>query len=415
MKYLYNFAIFLLGIVVNILAVFNQKLKLFVKGRKETFPKLFSAIRPDEKTIWMHCASLGEFEQGRPLLEALSKSQPNHKIILSFYSPSGYEVRKDYDGADVVVYLPIDSKSNALKFIELAHPSLAIFVKYEFWPNMLHVLKENSIHTILISGIFRDDQIFFKTYGNWMKKSLLSFSHFFVQNQLSENLLKQIGFSNVTISGDTRFDRVANILEQNNRLGFLEEFVKDHLVLVAGSTWPIDETYLVRFINQNLHDNLRFIIAPHNINPKEILNLKNAFNCKTALYSEGTITADTKVFIADTIGILTKIYSYADIAYVGGGFDKEGVHNVLEPAVFGIPLIIGPVFHKFEEAKELVNLQGCLVANSDTELENHFNKLILDKKYRQQLGNITKSYIKEHLGATKIILNYIDVQLGDNS
>ena len=415
MKYLYNFTIFLMGIAVNILAAFNQKLELFVKGRKETFPKLLSAIRPDEKTIWMHCASLGEFEQGRPLLESLSKSRPGHKIILTFYSPSGYEVRKDYDGADVVVYLPIDSRSNAIKFIELAHPDLAIFVKYEFWPNMLHILKENSIHTILVSGIFRDDQIFFKPYGNWMKRSLQTFSHFFVQNQISENLLKQIGFSNVTISGDTRFDRVANILEQNNRLEFLEDFVQDQIILVAGSTWPIDETYLVDFINQNPYKDLRFIIAPHNINPKEILKLKSNINCKTALYSEGVISADTKVFIADTIGILTKIYSYADMAYVGGGFDKEGVHNVLEPAVFGIPLIIGPVFHKFEEAKELVHLQGCLVANSDTELSHHLNKLIKDEKYRQKLGNITQLYIKERLGATKIILNYIEHQLTDIS
>ncbi len=415
MKYLYNFAISLFGIVVRFLAIFNEKMGLFVEGRKKTFTKLKATIEPNEKSIWMHCASLGEFEQGRPILEAIRSSRPRYKIILSFYSPSGYEVRKDYQGVDVVVYLPIDTKSNARKFIELAHPDMAIFVKYEFWPNILSVLKEQSIGTILVSGVFREDQVFFKSYGKWMKKSLQSFSHFFVQNKSSENLLKKIGFSNVTISGDTRFDRVASILEQNNSLDFLKDFVKDHIVLVAGSTWPSDESKLVKFINQNPHKNLRYIIAPHNMNPKDILKLKSAIDFPVSLYSEDSIDAKAKVFIADTVGILTKIYSYADIAYVGGGYDKEGVHNVLEPAVFGIPLVIGPVFDKFEEAKELVELKGCLVANDQADLNDHLNKLILNEKYRNELGIITMTYIKNHLGATKIILNYIEDQLADIS
>jgi 3-deoxy-D-manno-octulosonic-acid transferase len=415
MKYLYNFAISLFGIVVRFLAVFNEKLALFVEGRKETFTKLKATIQPNEKSIWMHCASLGEFEQGRPILEAIRLSRPQYKVILSFYSPSGYEVRKDYRGVDVVVYLPIDTISNARKFIELVHPDMAIFVKYEFWPNILSVLKEQSIRTILVSGVFRENQLFFKSYGKWMKKSLQSFSHFFVQNKSSENLLKKIGFSNVTISGDTRFDRVASILEQNNSLDFLKDFVKDQIVLVAGSTWPSDESKLVKFINKNPHKNLRYIIAPHNMNPKDILKLKSAIDCPVSLYSEGSIDTKAKVFIADTVGILTKIYSYADIAYVGGGYDKEGVHNVLEPAVFGIPLVIGPVFDKFEEAKELVELKGCLVANDQTDLNDHLNKLILNEKYRNELGRITMAYIKNHLGATKIILKYIDDQLADIS
>lgn len=414
MKYLYNFAISLFGIVVRFLAIFNEKIALFVEGRKETFTKLKATIEPNEKSIWMHCASLGEFEQGRPILEAIRLSRPQYKIILSFYSPSGYEVRKEYQGVDVVVYLPIDTNSNARKFIEFAQPDMAIFVKYEFWPNILSVLKEQSIQTILVSGVFRDDQLFFKSYGKWMKKSLQSFSHFFVQNKSSENLLKKIGFSNITISGDTRFDRVASILEQNNTLDFLKDFVKDQIVLVAGSTWPSDESKLVKFINQN-HHNIRYIIAPHNMNSKDILKLKSAIDCPVSLYSEGSINTKAKVFIADTIGILTKIYSYADIAYVGGGYDKEGVHNVLEPAVFGIPLVIGPVFDKFEEAKELVELKGCLVANDQADLNDHLNKLILNEKYRNELGRITMTYIKNHLGATKIILNYIEDQLADIS
>lgn len=415
MNYLYNFAISLLGIVVRLLAVFNQKLALFVNGRKETFSKLIATIDPNEKSIWMHCASLGEFEQGRPILEAIRSSKPQYKIILSFYSPSGYEISKDYDGVDVVVYLPIDTKSNAIRFIELANPDMAIFVKYEFWPNILNVLKQKSIQTILVSGIFREDQIFFRSYGNWMKKSLRSFSHFFVQNDSSKNLLKKIGFNNVTISGDTRFDRVASILEQNNSLDFLEKFVKDQMVLVAGSTWPSDESKLVKFINENNHKNLRYIIAPHNMNSKEILKLKNAINYPVSLYSEGSIDDNAKVFIVDTIGILTKIYSYADIAYIGGGFDKEGIHNLLEPAVFGIPLVIGPVYDKFEEAKKLVELKGCLVARDQTDLNDHLNKLIMSEKYRNELGQITMTYIKNNVGATKIILNYIEDQLADIS
>ncbi|MCP4883424.1 MAG: 3-deoxy-D-manno-octulosonic acid transferase [Flavobacteriales bacterium] len=415
MKYLYNFAISLFGIVVNILAIFNHKLALFVKGRKDTFPKLISAISPNEKTIWMHCASLGEFEQGRPLIEVLRRSKPNYKIILSFYSPSGYEVRKDFKGADVVVYLPIDTMSNSRKFIELVHPEIAIFVKYEFWPNILSVLKQKKIKTILVSGIFREDQLFFKSYGGWMRKSLQSFSHFFLQNKSSKDLLASIGISNSTVSGDTRFDRVAKIIEQDNTLPFLEGFVRDKIILVAGSTWPIDESYLVSFINQNLDKNLSYIIAPHNINSKEIQKLKLSLNCKTSVNSEGVPEKDAKVFIIDTIGILTKVYSYADIAYIGGGFDKDGVHNVLEPAVFGIPLVIGPVYEKFEEATKLVALKACLVGQSETDLHSQFTRLIKSETLRNELGATSKAFIKNHTGATEIILDYIEEQLADNS
>ncbi|MDN3641263.1 glycosyltransferase N-terminal domain-containing protein [Lutimonas halocynthiae] len=415
MNNLYNFVISLAGIVLKILAVFNKKIALFVNGRKQTFSRLQSQIKPNDKTIWIHCASLGEFEQGRPIIEKLRKSKPSYKIVLSFFSPSGYEVRKDYEEVDIVVYLPLDSAKNAKKFIDLVQPSLAIFVKYEFWPNILKELKRNSIQTILISGIFREDQIFFKFYGGWMKNSLHSFSHFFVQNENSQKLLQTIGVDKVTISGDTRFDSVNTILGQENRLDFLEDFVKGKQVLVAGSTWPIDESYLISFLNMKQAENFRCIIAPHNINPKEIEKLKNNIHLETALYSEGQINKTAKVFIVDTIGILTKIYSYADMAYVGGGFDKEGVHNVLEPAVFSIPLVIGPIYDKFEEAKELVALNGCLVASDEIQLFDHLNELNNNENYRLKIGNIAGSYIKNNIGATEIILNYIEQQLGDNS
>jgi len=415
MNYLYNFVISLAGIVVKVLALFDKKMALFVNGRKQTFSRLQSQINPGDKIIWMHCASLGEFEQGRPIIEQLRKTKPSYKIVLSFFSPSGYEVRKEYKEVDVVVYLPIDTVQNAKRFIDLVQPSLAIFVKYEFWPNILNELKKNSIDTILVSGIFRKDQLFFKFYGGWMKKSLRSFSHFFLQNESSQKLLHQIGINKTTISGDTRFDSVNTILEQENSLDFLEDFVKDKQVLVAGSTWPIDESYLTSFLNMKQAENFRCIIAPHNINSKEIQKLQKNINLKTALYSDGIIDDKAKVFIADTVGILTKIYSYADIAYVGGGFDKEGVHNVLEPAVFSIPLVIGPIYDKFEEAKDLVALKGCLVAEDDVQLCDHLNELNNDAEYRLKIGGIAGSYIKNNLGATEIILDYIEQQLGDNS
>lgn len=415
MKYLYNFIIFLFGIVLRILALFNQKIGLFVKGRKDTFSKLKAAIGPDDRTIWIHCASLGEFEQGRPIIEQIRKRLPKFKIVLSFYSPSGYEVQKDYEPADVVVYLPVDTAANARNFIDSVHPSLAIFVKYEFWPNLLKELKKKEVDTILVSGIFRKNHIFFKSYGQWMKKSLQTFSHFFVQNQDSKNLLSGIGLSNVTVSGDTRFDRVAQILNQDNTLDFLDEFTKNKDILVAGSTWPVDESYLVNFINMNSDKNFRYIIAPHNINPREIEKLKKALQVNVSLYSEGKIKKDTAVFIVDTVGILTKIYHYASVAYVGGGFDKEGVHNVLEPAVFGTPIVIGPIYDKFEEAKELVSRKGCLVAKNEAELKDHFTVLMQNKKSRTDVGQINESYIKEQLGATNIILDFIEDQLRDIS
>lgn len=415
MRVLYNFAIFLFGIVIQIMAFFNHKIKLFVDGRRESFPKLMASLKSNDKSIWIHCASLGEFEQGRPIIEALYKATDKYKIILTFYSPSGYEVQKDYEFADVIAYLPIDSVSNAKKFIEICHPSIAIFVKYEFWPNMLRELKQNAIPTILISGVFRKDQLFFKSYGAWMKNALGTFTHFFVQNEASKQLLERVNFTNVTVSGDTRFDRVASILNQDNNLDFLNDFTRGKIVMVSGSTWPIDEGYLIQYINQHPHENVRFIIAPHNINKKEIRKLQKAINIKTVLFSDGNPVDDAKVLIIDTVGLLTKIYSYADFAYVGGGFEKEGVHNVLEPAVFGIPLVIGPIYEKFEEAKDLVNLKGCLVAYSNAELALLFNTLVAEPDSREKIGNINEGYIQNNLGATKIILDYIRVKIPDIS
>lgn len=415
MSLLYNFGVFLMGLILPIVAFFKPKIKLFINGRKQTFETLSQGLQSKDKVIWVHCASLGEFEQGRPVIEGIKKLHPSFKIVLTFFSPSGYEVRKEYEFADQITYLPLDSKSNAKKFIRLTHPSLAIFVKYEFWPNLLDELKLNRIPTLLISGIFRKDQIFFKSSGKWMRKRLNAFRHFYVQNEASQNLLNSVGFENSTVSGDTRFDSVAQIKKQDNQLGFLDSFCKSKTILVAGSTWPQGEKYLVNYINNHLKDDQGVIIVPHDIDKKNILRLKKSINKKVNLFSEKEYSQDRNVFIIDTVGMLTKVFSYAHMAYIGGGFDKDGVHNVLEPAVFGIPLVIGPIYHKFEEAKDLVELGACSVAQSEAELNEIFEFLFENGEVRETRGKTAGKYIQDHLGATRLILNEISALLEDIS
>ncbi|MGY0407702.1 MAG: 3-deoxy-D-manno-octulosonic acid transferase, partial [Polaribacter sp.] len=342
MKFLYSFAIFLTSLLLPIVAIFNKKIKLFVAGRKETFSKIDKLKKA--KTIWFHAASLGEFEQARPIIEALQKNYKSYKILVTFFSPSGYEIRKNYNLADVICYLPIDSKSNASKFIATVNPKLAVFIKYEFWPNLLNELKKKEIPTILVSGILREKQLFFKRYGKFMRKSLEAFYHFFVQDANSKKLLNSIDFKNVTVAGDTRFDRVSTILEQDNSLDFITDFKNNQYTIVAGSTWKEDEELLVHYINNEASEDEKFIIAPHNIKQESILELQKSIHKKTILYSEKPFNGSSRdislreyqVFIMDTIGILTKIYAVADVAYVGGGL-KTGLHNILEPATFGIP------------------------------------------------------------------------------
>ena len=410
MSFLYNILVLVVSFILKLIAPFNKKIKLFVDGRKETFSKLENVISKNDKVIWFHCASLGEFEQGRPILEKLKKKHSTHKFVLTFFSPSGYEIRKDYKVADVVCYLPLDSKRNAKKFLNITQPELVVFVKYEFWPNILKELKIRKIRTILISGIFREPQAFFKWYGSWMRKSLKAFEHFFVQDEDSLELLKSAGFKNISVSGDTRFDRVYEITKQNNKLDFIEEFKNGHYTLVAGSTWKDDEDLLVDFINNSASENEKFIIAPHNINSEAIKELKKSIVKKTILYSEkdGENLSTFQVFIVDTIGILTKIYSYADVAYVGGGYTKSGVHNVLEPATFGVPIVIGPNFNKFNEAIELVGEEACFTIDNSKKLSVLLRKFFIEKQKRFTAGNKALSYVVEKTGATDKILNYLE-------
>jgi len=404
---LYNISVYITGFFLKFIALFNKKIRLFTEGRKETFDILTSKIKKKDRILWFHCASLGEFEQGRPLIESAKKKYPDHKILLTFFSPSGYEVQKDYAFADVVTYLPLDTKKNAKKFLNIVHPEMVFFIKYEFWPNILRELHKRKIETLLISGVFREDQAFFKKYGGWMRKSLKTFSHFFVQNIESKDLLHGIGLQNVTISGDTRFDRVYEITKQDNTLGFIEKFKQKKYTLVAGSTWPSDEKYLISYINNQADEDEKIIIAPHNIKPELINDLKKKIKKKITMYSDKVKDNNAQIFIVDTVGILTKVFSYADAAYIGGGFDKEGIHNVLEPATFGLPVVIGPVYNNFKEAVDLVNLGGCKVVEDQNSFNEYLKKLYTDSHFRKAKGKISKSYILKNTGATKIILDYV--------
>lgn len=400
--------VLLASFLLKIVALFSPKIKLFVDGRKIVFPTLAKAIQPSDKTIWFHAASLGEFEQGLPVIEKIKEKHPHYKVVVTFFSPSGYEVRKNSKVADVIVYLPMDTKSNAEKFLKAVHPEMAFFIKYEYWPNYLNELKKQQIPTYLISGIFREKQVFFKWYGGFYRKALNTFDHFFVQNARSKELLLKIGKTNITVSGDTRFDRVASILEKDNSLDFISEFKNETLTIVVGSSWPKDETLLIDFINSNNY-NVKFIIAPHNIKEEQIQQLQNSISEKTVLFSEkeGKNLADFDVFIIDTIGILTKIYSYADIAYVGGGFGNPGVHNILEPATFGVPIVIGPNFSHFAEAIALVNMEGCISISNQKELNEAFENLIQNEDIRFEKGHICSTFVQMNKNATEIILKNI--------
>lgn len=408
MFFLYNLVVLLASFLLKIVALFSPKIKLFVDGRKIVFPTLAKAIQPSDKTIWFHAASLGEFEQGLPVIEKIKEKHPHYKVVVTFFSPSGYEVRKNSKVADVIVYLPMDTKSNAEKFLKAVHPEMAFFIKYEYWPNYLNELKKQQIPTYLISGIFREKQVFFKWYGGFYRKALNTFDHFFVQNARSKELLLKIGKTNITVSGDTRFDRVASILEKDNSLDFISEFKNETLTIVVGSSWPKDETLLIDFINSNNY-NVKFIIAPHNIKEEQIQQLQNSISEKTVLFSEkeGKNLADFDVFIIDTIGILTKIYSYADIAYVGGGFGNPGVHNILEPATFGVPIVIGPNFSHFAEAIALVNMEGCISISNQKELNEAFENLIQNEDIRFEKGHICSTFVQMNKNATEIILKNI--------
>ncbi len=408
MYFLYNIFVHFIAFILKPIALFNKKIYFFLNGRKETFSKLKS-IKKTDKVIWIHCASLGEFEQGRPIIENLKDQYKNHKIVLTFFSPSGYEVRKNYAFADVICYLPLDTKKNVKRFLKAIHPELAIFVKYEFWPNILKELKQKNIKTIVVSAIFRKEQTFFKNhfFAKFMQNALQTITHFFVQNNESKELLNSIGFTNVQVCGDTRFDRVSEITKKDNRLEKIENFINptSDFTLIAGSTWQKDTEILINYINNHATDSEQFIIAPHAMDAVKLAQFKELITKNVSYYTDDEVSNKSQVLIIDTIGVLNKIYSYGTVAYVGGGFGA-GIHNILEPATFGLPIIIGKNYQKFQEAKDLIALKACFSVSNKNEFVKYIQKL-KNPSFLSKSSKASKDYILKNIGGTDCILRYI--------
>lgn len=408
------YAIFLklFAVGIRIASIFNSKAKRWIKGRTNWWEQL-QQFDPNTNspTVWMHCASLGEFEQGRPLLESIRLSHPSARILLTFFSPSGYEIRKNYPGADLVMYLPIDSKKNAHQFIAYLKPTLVLWVKYEYWYYYLQELKQQEVPILLVSGIFRQSQPFFKSYGQLWKNMLGSFDQLFIQNNDSALLLKSIGFENkVSVTGDTRFDRVCSIAAQWEPLpAVLTNFCQSHPVIVAGSTWEADEELLIHYSKTYPH--IRFIIAPHEVSEERIKDLHEEFpdgiRYSQLLKLDAASSTQNNVLIIDNIGMLSKLYHYANITYVGGGFNESGIHNILEAAVYGKPVVFGPVYEKFAEAKDLVKAGAAFSISTALELENLLNELFNNNALLQNSSQIAGEYVQQHRGATEKIMQYI--------
>jgi len=384
----------------------NAKARLFVKGRKRLFRKISSAIPTSPgPVIWVHCASVGEFEQGRPVMEAIKREMPEYKIILTFFSPSGYELRKNYGGADWIFYLPWDTPRNAKRFVELVRPVLAIFVKYEFWLNYSAELKRRKVPLISISSIFRPDQIFFKSYGSVFRSILKNFEHFFVQNQQSLNLLKSISINPVTVVGDTRFDRVHEITRHAAEIEIAAKFKGDQKTFVVGSCWREDLEVLAPFINENQF--LKFILAPHEITESFIREIEESLQVKSIRYSQaGANLEEYNVLIIDNVGMLSRLYRYGEFAYVGGAFGK-GLHNILEAACYGVPIFFGNKnYQKFQEAHELIMRGGAFEIGNYAELKTKYESMINRPENFLLACEVTRSYVNENLGATKKITDY---------
>lgn len=407
MKLLYRLAIICYQLFIHFAALFHPKAKLWVDGRKNIDQKLREKKLNEEKIIWIHCASLGEFEQGRPLIEQLKKERPTYKILLTFYSPSGYEIRKNYPLADHILYLPVDTASNAKQFVKLVQPQFVFFIKYEFWYYFLKELKQQNIPSYLVAAVFRKNQVFFKWYGGFFRKMLPFFSHIFVQNQESQELLKSIGLNNSTIAGDTRIDRVLTIAKQAKSFPIIEQFVEGQAVLIAGSTWQADEAILSRFINEYAPDDWKFIIAPHEIKEQHIRLLEQSLTVSCLRYSQANInnSVRSKVLIIDNIGMLSALYQYGKVAYIGGGFGA-GIHNTLEPIAFGLPVIFGPKYKKFTEANWLVSHQGGFVIQNVTDFRRVFQDLAQTDFYKKT-SDTARLYIEKNQGATQKVLTHL--------
>lgn len=409
--WIYNIVVTLYKWAIHIAAFFNSKAKLWVEGRIDIFSKIQSQISPNEKIIWIHCASLGEFEQGRPLIEKIKSNLPHLKILLTFYSPSGFEIRKNYKQADYVFYLPADSKHNAQKFLSLINPTIAIFVKYEFWYYYLSQLQKKQIPTYLISSIFRKEQIFFKSYGGFFKKMLLCFDHIFVQNKDSKTILLQNNINTVSNAGDTRVDRVLQIKESAKEIDLIKTFKGTSDILIAGSTWSPDEDILIQWIHEQNDFKWKFIIAPHDISEKHLVEIESKLKINHIRYSQanGINSSAARVLIIDNIGMLSSLYQYGKMAYIGGGFGA-GIHNTLEPIAFGLPVIFGKKYKKFEEANVLVKTQGGFSISNYFDFVQAMKKLSNQDFYLQS-SLAASNYLYQNQGATSKIYSKIESRL----
>jgi len=409
----YNLIIYLYLLGVAIYSRFNEKVRKMWRGEREAFKILREKVDPNAKYVWFHAASLGEFEQGRPLMEQMRKEHPEYKILLTFFSPSGYEVRKNYEGADIITYLPLDTITNARRFLRTIRPVMAFFIKYEFWYNYLHILKHRNVPVYSVSSIFRPDQVFFKWYGRQYGRVLNCFTHFFVQNEVSKQLLAKIGITDVTVVGDTRFDRVLQIKEAAKQLPVVEAFVKDApQAFVAGSSWPPDEEIFIKYFNE--HKNWKLIIAPHVIGEDHLKQIEKLLEGRKVVRytdAEKSLTSDlssltsAEVLIINCYGLLSSIYHYGHVAYVGGGFGV-GIHNLLEAAVWDVPVFFGPNNQKFQEAQGLKQNGGFEIHDYE-EFERQMSRLASDAQYLKEQGQLAGQFVKGQAGATAKVLGSV--------
>ena len=405
--WLYDIALICYGWLIRLAALRHRKARSWVEGRRNLFARMEAAIRPTDRIVWVHVASLGEFEQGRPLIERIRREHPEHKILLTFFSPSGYEIRKNYAGADYIFYLPIDTRRNARRFLDIVRPEIAIFVKYEFWLNLLHELRCRRIRTFIVSAIFHRHAVFFRCYGGWWREALETFEVLFVQNDESKRLLAELGFDNAIVSGDTRFDRVADIARAARHIELVERFRDDKPLFVAGSTWGPDEELLLRLINEN--PAIKFIVAPHEMDEARIERLLAETKGGAVRYTQctpETKVADRQLLVLDTVGILSSVYGYATWSYIGGGFGV-GIHNTLEAATFGLPIAFGPNYRTFKEACDLVTLGAARSIATYEELAAWFAPLRDDPEVLDRAGRAAKEYTQRHQGATELITRTI--------
>ena len=406
MRYLYTYALHMYALSVEIASFFNKKARMTRIGQWYTNGLLRKEIDPNAKYIWFHAASLGEFEQGRPMIETLRERYPEYKILLTFFSPSGYEVRKNYEGADVICYLPFDTPFKVRKFLNLANPYIAIFIKYEFWLNYLSELKKRGIKTYIISAVFRPNQLFFKWYGKWYRKALECYEYLFVQDEESKKLLAEYGINNVIVSGDTRFDRVLEIQQHARLLPEVEAFAKDGKpILIVGSSWPEDEKIIIPYFNS--HPEIKLIIAPHEIHREHLLYIQSLLNRPSVRLSESNKNAfrNNDCLIIDSFGLLSSIYRYGQVAYVGGGFGN-GIHNTLEAAVYNIPVVFGPKHQKFKEAKGLIACGGGFSIDNESAFVNCMNNFISNSGSREKAGIAAGNFVHSNAGATERILSF---------